>query len=148
MCTSPVQDIDENIENICCNDKSNDHLINTVLGENCDGSFNKLFTNGLGLSILSHGCNHCAVLKTPKRKASFLTTWSSPSAVLWALPFIWQRRRSGRVHYFADMFLVVSIIANALQFGSASAYMKCLRVDTPQERHHEQASVPQAQASF
>jgi hypothetical protein len=82
MCTSPVQVIDDNIENICHNNKSNDHLINAVLGENCDGSFNEFFTNGLGLSIVSRGHNHRGVLETPKRKASFLTTWSDPSAIL------------------------------------------------------------------
>jgi hypothetical protein len=125
MCTSRVQVIDNNIENICHNDKSNNHLIDAVLGENCDGSFNEVFTNGLGLSIVSRGHNHRGVLETPKRKASFLATWSGPSAILQSLPFIWQRLRKGCVYYFADVFLVVTIIANALQFGSASAYVKC-----------------------
>lgn len=120
-----VQDIDDNIENICHNDESNDHLIDAVLGENCDGSFNEFFTNGLGLSIVSCGHYHHGIIKTPKRKASFLATWSSPSTILRYLPFIWQRCRSGHVHYFSHMLLVVMIIANALQLGSASAYMKC-----------------------
>ena len=55
MCTSPVQDIDDNIESVCRNDESNDHLIDAVLGENCDGSVDEFFTNGLGLSIVSRG---------------------------------------------------------------------------------------------
>jgi hypothetical protein len=112
LCTSPVQDIDDNIENICRNDKSNDHLIDAVLGENCDGSYNEFFTNGLGLSIVSRGHNHRGILETQKRKASFLATWSGPSSILRALPFIRQRRRKGRVHYFADVFLVVTMHFN------------------------------------
>jgi hypothetical protein len=88
-CTSPVQDIDDNIESVCHNDDSNEHLIDAILGENCDGSSGEFFTNGLSLSIVSHGHNHRGILETPKRKASFLTSWSGPSAILRALPFIW-----------------------------------------------------------
>ena len=123
-CASPVQDIDDNIEDICRNDESNEHLINAILGENADGNC-EFFTNGLGINMISCGRHHRGVLETRKRKASFLSNWSGPSAILRALPFIWQRRRNGRVHYFADVFLVVLIIANTLGFGSASAYVKC-----------------------
>jgi hypothetical protein len=45
----------------------------------------------LGLNALSEGPLHHPIVETPKRKASFLASWSGPSAVLRALPFIWQR---------------------------------------------------------
>jgi len=113
------------LEDICramAND-STEHLINVVLG---GGSTDcEFFTNCLGLNTLSEGPLHRPIVETPRRKASFLASWSGPSAVLRALPFIWQRRRTGRVHHFADVFLVCSIVAETLGFKSASEYVKC-----------------------
>jgi hypothetical protein len=66
------------------------------------------------------------VIKTPKRNASFLDNWSdSPSVVLHALPFLWQKCRNGKVHHFADMFLANTIVAQQLQFDLASEYVSC-----------------------
>ena len=115
---------DEELEKICnaMASDSTEHLINVVLGGGTDCEF---FTNGFGFHSLSEGPLHRPIVETQKRKASFLANWSGPSAVLRALPFIWQRRRSGRVHYFADVFLVCQIVAETLGFKSASAYVKC-----------------------
>ena len=80
------------LEEICramAND-STEHLINVVLG---GGSTDcEFFTNGLRLNTLSEGPLHCPIVETQRRKASFLASWSGPSAILRALPFIWQRR--------------------------------------------------------
>ena len=120
-----VENMGDELEAICwaMANSSTENLIDVVLGGGITDC--EFFTNGLGLNTLSEGPLHRPIVETPKRKASFLATWSGPSAVLRALPFIWQRRRSGRVHHFADVFLVCTIVAETLGFKSASAYVKC-----------------------
>jgi hypothetical protein len=42
-----------------------------------------------------------------------------------ALPFVWDKRKVGHIHYFANIFMAVQIVAMAVGFGPAAAYVRC-----------------------
>jgi hypothetical protein len=87
--------------------------------------FGEMFDNGLGNTFFNEGSLLRGVIETNKQRKSFLESWSGPSSVLRALPFLWDKRKVGRTHYFADVFTAVQIVAMALGFGSAAAYVRC-----------------------
>jgi hypothetical protein len=112
MCFTVLHWQTANVGDICRGDMlnaSNEQLIEAVLGHDL-GQY-EYFTNCLGFEMFSEEQALLkGVVKTPKRKASFLDNWSdSPSVVLHALLFLWQKCRNRRVHHFADMFLADTI---------------------------------------
>jgi hypothetical protein len=84
-----------------------------------------MFNNGLGDTFYNEGSLLRGVIETNKQRKSFLESWSSPSSVLHALPFMWDKRKVGHIHYFANIFMAVQIVAMAVGFGSAAAYVRC-----------------------
>ncbi len=87
--------------------------------------FGELINNGLGDTFFNEGSHFKGVIETNKWRKSFLESWSSPSSVLHALPFLWNKRKVGHTHYFANVFMAVQIVAMALGFGLVAAYIRC-----------------------
>lgn len=88
--------------------------------------FGEHWDNCLGDTRVNVGCLHRGVIETKKRRQSFIDSWSSgPSSVLRALPFIWNKRKEERTHYFADLYMAVQIVARQLGFRSAVDYVRC-----------------------
>jgi hypothetical protein len=84
-----------------------------------------MFDNGLGDTFFNEGSLLRGVIETNQWRKSFLESWSGFSSVLCALPFLWDKRKVGHTHYFANVFMAVQIVAMALGFGSAAAYIRC-----------------------
>jgi hypothetical protein len=87
--------------------------------------FSEMFDNGLGDTFFNEGSLLRGVIETNQWRKSFLESWSGFSSVLCALPFLWDKRKVGHTHYFANVFMAVQIVAMALGFGSAAAYIRC-----------------------
>jgi hypothetical protein len=67
-------------------------------------SFGEIFDNGLGDTFFNEGSLLRGFIETNKQRKSFLESWSGPSSVLRALPFLWDKRKVACTHYFADVF--------------------------------------------
>lgn len=113
--------------NIACNqmtDISDDKLFDFYTNGELE-----LFSNGLGLAMVSEeGRLLKGVVENDKSKATFLgdRKWSDGLSVeLQVLPFLWHMRRNGRVHFFADVFMSTTIIAEQLGFDSPIQYVEC-----------------------
>jgi hypothetical protein len=57
--------------------------------------FGEMFDNGLGDTFFNEGSLLRGVIETNKQRKSFLESWSGPSFVLHALPFLWDKRKVG-----------------------------------------------------
>jgi len=88
------------------------------------------FMNGFGYTLASEaGRLLKSRVETKQSKADFLDSdmkWLDCMTVDFkVIPFLWHKRRVGRVHHVADIVMIVTIVAHQLGFKSPDEYVQC-----------------------
>jgi hypothetical protein len=105
---------------------SDDKLFDLLTG----GGEHELFTNGLGISMMSKDGNLLkGIVETDKSKSTLLKgdgKWPDGLSVEFqALPYIWHMCKNECTHFFANMCMSTSIVAAQLGFDSPIKYIEC-----------------------
>jgi hypothetical protein len=84
------------------------------------------FQNGFGVDMVSQGRYFRPVVHTARRNDEFnaRNVWQGPAPAFHGLPYSYAKKRRGRRHHFAEVFISTSIVARELRYNSPIQYVE------------------------
>jgi len=84
------------------------------------------YQNGFGTDKLIEDRYFRRVVHTRRRNEAFHASnvWRGPTPALHGLPYSYAKKRKGRRHHFAEVYISTSIVARELQYASPMQYVE------------------------